>query len=71
MSVAKVVEIISTSTKSFDDAVAQGIARAGETLDDVRGAWVKSMKVDLENNRIVAYRVTLKVTFVLAPKGSV
>jgi len=65
MSVAKVTEIISSSPESFDDAVRQGIDRAGKTLDQVKGAWVSDMKVTVENGEIVAYRVTLKVTFVL------
>jgi hypothetical protein len=65
MSVAKVTEIICSSPESFDDAVRQGIARADKTLDQVKGAWVSDMKVTVENGEIVAYRVTLKVTFVL------
>jgi flavin-binding protein dodecin len=65
MSVAKVVEISSTSTKGFDDAIREGISRATQTLTDVRGAWVKGMKVDVEDGAIVRYRVILKVTFVL------
>ncbi len=65
MSVAKVVEITATSKKSFDDAIQAGIARASKTLDDVQGAWVNSFKVEVENGKIVEYRVILKVTFVL------
>jgi len=65
MSVAKVTEIISSSTTSFDDAVAQGIARASKTLKDVQGAWVNEQYVTVENGRISEYRVNLKVTFIL------
>ncbi len=65
MSVAKVVEIMATSKTSFEDAINAGIARASKTLDDVQGAWVKSMKVEVENGKIVQYRVIMKVTFVL------
>lgn len=65
MSVAKVVELTATSPTSFEKAIEAGIARAGETLRDVRGAWVKEMKVEVANGKIVAYRVDLKVTFVL------
>jgi len=65
MSVAKVVEIMATSKKSFEDAINSGIARASKTLDDVQGAWVKSMKVEVEKGKIVQYRVIMKVTFVL------
>lgn len=65
MSVAKVTEISATSTKSFDDAVAKGIARADKTLDNVTGAWINEMKVDVAKGKITAYRVNMKVTFVL------
>jgi len=65
MSVAKVTEIVSSSTTSFDDAVAQGIARASKTLKDVQGAWVNEQYVTVENGRISEYRVNLKVTFIL------
>lgn len=63
--VAKVTEIISSSSKSFDDAVKGGIARASKTLKGVRGAWVDNMKVVCENGKITEYRVNMKVTFVL------
>lgn len=65
MSVARVTEIIAASSKSFDDAVAQGISRANKTLKNVKGAWVEDMKVDVENGNVTQYRVALKVTFVL------
>lgn len=65
MSIAKVSEIFASSTESFEDAVQKGIARADQTLDNVTGAWVNEMKVDVQNGRIAAYRVSMKVTFVL------
>jgi len=65
MSVAKVTEIISSSSKSFDDAVEDGIRRATKTLKNVRGAWVKDQEVSVRDGEISEYRVTLKVTFVL------
>ncbi len=64
-SVARVTEIISSSKKSFDDAIDEGIARACKTLNDVKGAWVKDQKVDVEDGKVKQYRVTLMVTFVL------
>jgi dodecin len=67
MSVAKIIEITSTSKKSFEDAISQGIARAAETISDIQGAWVQDQKVIVEKGKIVEYRVSLKVTFVLAP----
>lgn len=65
MSVARVTEISATSKKSFDDAVAVGIARATETLEDVQGAWIDGFKVDVKNGKITQFRVNMKVTFVL------
>jgi flavin-binding protein dodecin len=65
MAVAKVTEIISSSNKSFEDAVRVGIARANKTLKNVRGAWVKDQKVVVEKGKIVEYRVGMRVTFVL------
>lgn len=65
MSVAKVTEIIASSPKSFDDAIQEGIKRAGKTLKNVRGAWVKDQKVVVDKDKITKYRVTMKVSFVL------
>jgi flavin-binding protein dodecin len=65
MSVARVVEISSTSDKSFEDAIQQGIARAAKTLRNVRSAWVKEQEVSVEADRIASYKVNLMVTFVL------
>ena len=65
MSVARVTEISSNSSKSFEDAIQQGIDRATKTLRNVKGAWVKEQQVKVENDQIVEYRVDMKVTFLL------
>lgn len=65
MSVAKVSEISSTSTVSFEDAVQRGIERASKTLRGIKSAWVKEMRVDVDNGKVIAYQVNLLVTFVL------
>jgi len=65
MSIAKVTEITSSSSKSFDDAIRQGVARASKTLDNIRSAWIKEQKVICDGENIVEFRVTMKVTFVL------
>lgn len=65
MSVARVTEITASSTKSFEDAVNIGIDRANKTLKNVKGAWIQEQKVKVEGGKITAYRVNLKVTFVL------
>ena len=65
MTVARVTEIISSSSTSFEDATQNGIKRASETLKNVKGAWIKEQKVVVENDRISEYRVTMLVTFIL------
>lgn len=65
MSVAKVTEITATSSKSFEEAIKGGISRATKTLKNVKGAWIKGFKVEIENNKVRTYRVDMKVTFVL------
>ena len=65
MSVAKVTEISASSPTSFEDAIARGIDRANKTLDKVKGAWVSELKVDVVDGQVVAYRVNMKVTFIL------
>jgi len=65
MSVAKVLEITATSDQSFEDTVRQGIAKASETVRNIKGAWVKEQNVTIEDNAITGFRVDLKVTFVL------
>jgi flavin-binding protein dodecin len=65
MAVAKITEIQSSSTRSFEDAIQSGIARANKTLRNVKGAWIKSQQVVVENEKITEYRVLMKVSFVL------
>ena len=65
MSVAKVSEISATSSKSFEDAIQQGIDRASKTLRNIRGAWIKEQHVRCDSAKIVEYQVNMMVTFVL------
>ena len=65
MTVARVTEISSTSSKSFDDAVQQGVARATKTLRNVKSAWIKEQRVDITGDSISEYQVNLVITFVL------
>lgn len=65
MTVARVTEIISSSTVGFDDAVQQGVTRAVKTLKNVKGAWVQDQKVQITDGKISEYRVNLKISFVL------
>ena len=65
MAVARVTEISSTSTKSFEDAVQSGVARATKTLRNVRSAWIKEQRVDIRDGKIAEYQVNMLVTFIL------
>jgi len=65
MSVAKIIEISSMSTKSFEDAIQNGLKRAESSLKNVKGAWIAEQKVDYANGQITHYRVIMRVTFVL------
>jgi flavin-binding protein dodecin len=63
MSVAKVIELVAESEKSFDDAIQQGLAVASETIRGITGLEVENMTAKVENNRITHYKVTLHVAF--------
>jgi flavin-binding protein dodecin len=65
MSIARITEIKSSSTKSFDDAVRNGIKRAAKTLENIKAAWVSEQECMVDGDNITEYRVLLKVTFVL------
>ncbi len=65
MSVAKITEISSSSTKSYEDAISSGISRANKTLKGIKSAWVKDHQVSVKGDKITEHRVLLKVTFVL------
>jgi dodecin len=65
MSIAKTSEIIAASSKSFEDAISQGIERFCKTVKHVEGAWVKEQKILIDKGKVTEYRVSLLVTFVL------
>ena len=65
MSVAKVIEISSTSQQSFEDAIKRGVQRASSSLRGVQSAWVKEQTVMIDNGKINGYRVNMMVTFIL------
>jgi flavin-binding protein dodecin len=65
MTVAKVSEITSTSSKSFADAIEKGIKRADKTLKNVSSAWIADQEVEITKGKVTAYRVRMRITFVL------
>ena len=65
MSVAKIIELSSTSNKSFEDAINQAITRACKTLHGVKSAWIKDQRVMIQNNKVSEYQVNVLVTFIM------
>ncbi|MCK5830032.1 MAG: dodecin domain-containing protein [Methylococcales bacterium] len=65
MSIARVTEIIASSTKSFDDAMEKGIKRASKTIRNIEGAWIQDQKVIVKKGKISEYRVSMKLSFIL------
>ena len=65
MTVAKVSELSSTSSKSFEDAMNKGLSRANKTLRNIKSAWVKEQHVRVSKGKIIEYQVNMLVTFVL------
>ena len=66
MTVARITEISSVSSVSFEDAIKHGVDRANKTLKNVKGAWVKDQEVTIDGGKVTGYKVILKVTFILA-----
>ena len=65
MSVAKVMEITSTSSKGFQDALEKGIKKASKSVRNIKGAWIQDQEVVVEDGKVTEYRVSMKVTFVI------
>lgn len=63
MSVAKVIELSGRSTQSFEQAIKEAIDKAGETVENIEGAWVSEQQVVVENGEISSYDVNLRITF--------
>ena len=68
MAIAKVVEVNSSSNKSFEDAIQTGIQKVTETVKNVQGAWINEQKVVIKENKITEYRVNLKISFLVGGK---
>ncbi len=66
MTVAKVIEISSSSTKGIEDAVKDGLKRASKSINNIRGAWVNDIKVITDaTGKVTEWRVNMRVNFVL------
>ena len=65
MSVAKVIELTSSSEKSIEDAVNEGVKRADDTIDKIEGVWVQDIKGVVKGGKVVEWRTNLKITFLI------
>ncbi len=65
MAVAKVIELTAASTTGIEDAVEKGIAKAEETLENVKGVWIQNITCEVEDGKIREWHVNMKLTFVL------
>ena len=66
MSVAKVIELTSSSSKGIEDAVQSGLRKCAESVKNIKGAWVNDIKVVTDNDgNVTEWRVNLRITFVV------
>jgi dodecin len=65
MTVAKIIEVSSDSSVSFQDAIESGIKRAELTVKNVKGAWIAEQKLTVDGGRITNYRVIMRISFVI------
>lgn len=65
MSTVKVIEIIASSEKSFDDATRNALTEASKSVNNIQSIYVKEMKAKVENNKITSFRVNAKVSFIV------
>ncbi len=63
MSVLKVIEIMSNSTKSWEDATKNAVKHAAKSIKGIKSAFVNSQSVVVDDNEITQYRVNVKITF--------
>lgn len=65
MAVLKVIELMASSEKSFEDAVGNGVKKAAETIKHIRSAYVQDHSVTVKDGKVHEYRVDLKISFVV------
>lgn len=63
MSIVKVLEVMSNSTKSWEDAAQNAVKHATKTIHNIRSVWIQDQSAIVENNTITEYRVTVKLSF--------
>ncbi|GAA0840166.1 dodecin family protein [Marinobacter sp.] len=65
MSTLKVIEVLSQSEKSWEDAANEAIIKASKSLNNIKSVYIKEMEAKVENNRITEYRINAKISFEL------
>lgn len=63
MSIVKVIEILSSSPKSWEDATSKAIKKASKTIKNIRSAYVQDQSVSVKDDKVSEYRVALKISF--------
>lgn len=63
MSIHKVIEVLSQSDKSWEDAAQKAVKDAGKTVKNIKAIDVEHMEAVVKNNKIVQYRINGKITF--------
>lgn len=65
MGIVKVIEVIATSEKSFDDAVRNAVAEAAKTVKNIKSVYVKEMNANVDGNNVTSFAVNAKISFEL------
>ena len=65
MAVVKIIELIGSSPKNWEEAAKSALAEAALTVKNIKSIYVKSCKAKVENNKIVEYRAVVKIAFVV------
>ena len=71
MSIVKVIEVIASSEKSFDDAVQNALAEASRSVKNIDSIYVKHFKAKVEDNKVVSYGVNAKISFRVGSSGDI
>jgi dodecin len=70
MAVMKVIELMSESSKSWEDAAQKAVEKAGKSLKGIRSVWVQDLSATVDaKGRLTSYRVNCKVSFEVKDKG--
>jgi flavin-binding protein dodecin len=68
MAMLKVIEVLSESSKSWEDAAQTAVAQAGETLHGVKSIYIKDMEATVDNGKLTRFRINAKISFQLDGK---